>query len=95
MNHCVGCELTNCNHGDCIDRNRESAQCVNWCGGEGQGCARKLCCDCRVSKCKKDWNNSCPGCLKTIAPHIVKENDRLMSENTRLVRENEMLTKRG
>ena len=44
MNHCGGCERTNCSHGNCIDQNRESAHCVRGCEarGEGQGCEKEF-----------------------------------------------------
>lgn len=78
MNICEGegCNKANCNQ--CTCENEESAACVVKCGtwNEDQG-HHSFCFDCRMEECKKDWEGSCEGCAKVLAPLLVKEVEEL------------------
>ena len=81
MNVCngEGCERANCNHGLCIDNNEGRPECVIYCDSlHEDGCFREFCLECRVKECKDCGSNSCNICLTTIAPHLGKENNRLL-----------------
>ena len=77
MNKCEseGCERRNCSYGDCIDDHDHDADCVVKCRNEE--CEKEMCLDCRLKEGKKDWDKSCTGCTKLIAPHLAREVERL------------------
>ena len=89
MNICdgEGCNKANCNQ--CTCENEESAacvvKCVVKCGTDDHGsfCFEEdhvyhsFCFDCRMEECKKDWEGSCEGCAKVLAPLLVKEVEEL------------------
>ena len=75
-----GCERRNCNHGDCTDKNERKFACVRACKrwGDVWGCDSTYCLDCRLKECKKDWENSCSVCVKSlVAPQLAREVERL------------------
>ena len=75
-----GCERRNCNHGDCTDKNERKFACVRACErwGDVWGCDSTYCLDCRLKECKKDWENSCTACVKSlVAPQLAHEVERL------------------
>ena len=91
MSVCQGddCKRSNCSFGCfCTGINRASLECVRSCEvNEGEEhLSHTFCLACRVKECEKDWDRSCPCCTKIVAPHLAKE-------NYRLVRENELLLK--
>ncbi len=65
--------------GECTNEHSDDVECVKECKGWGEewGCQSQYCTDCRVKECEKDWKKSCGVCVKTIAPVLVKEIERL------------------
>ena len=63
----------------CFSKNSGKADFVDDCQGCGEEwvCGSTYCIECRVEKCKIDWEKSCTVCVKTIAPVLVDENERL------------------
>ena len=55
-------------------------------------CEAEYCSDCRYLQCSKDeWSSACDGCLKLVAPMLVKENNKLQQEIKELRKENRQL----
>ena len=79
MNICdgEGCSRANCKE-KCTRENEGSAACVVKCKqwDEDHG-YHSFCFDCRIEECKKDWDESCEGCTKVLAPLLVKEVEEL------------------
>ena len=53
-------------------------ECKTW--DEDHGGCHSFCFDCRIEKCKKDWDESCEGCVKVLAPLLVKEVEELRGQ---------------